>query len=208
MRKSPVDHDGIHMEVVLVDVCACDAYAYMVHAERFSARFGELDAVYRNGSLDIRGENIVQVARKVHVDRERTLEILVVDKVVQIGLSAGEREILERNIQVEIVSCRVRFHFHVQVSAVGELEAESYIGLLVAQVNGGNIEREILQMDFRTDFRILIDDVALLEHDIFDRDVEGEAFCDFCRIYHSRRISGDAIGRHGNGIGRRRIALG
>ena len=60
-------------------------------------------------------------------------------------------------------------------------------------------------MDFGTDLLVFVDDVAVLEHDVLDGNVDGEAFGDLGRVDHA------GVGFRGilcDGIGCRRISLG
>ena len=181
------------MVVVLVDVCARNPHAHVVHAESLAARFGKHDAVERDRSLDVGCENFVQVAFDIHRDGEGSREVLVVDEVVQVGLSAGKCEFTQVYTQVKIVCRRIGLYRDVQVATVGEFEAQANIGLLVAQVYRRYADREILKVNFRANLCILVDNVAFLEDDVLDGNIEGEAFGDFCRIDHGCRIGGGGV---------------
>ena len=50
------------------------------------------------------------------------------------------------------------------------------VGVLVAKVDGRNGDREVLNVNLRTDFLVFVNDVALFERDVFNRDAKANHF--------------------------------
>mgnify|MGYP003316345798 CR=1 FL=1 len=144
----------------------------MRNADNLAACFGELDFVDGGGSADVRRKDVVDIARDVQVCAEQAFEILVVDEVLQVGFGDGECELVERHIHAEILRLHVELDMDSQVAAICELEVDSDVGVLVAEVDGRNGDRKVLQMNLGADFQVFVDDVTLFERDIFDGDAE------------------------------------
>ena len=115
---------------------------------------------------------MVDVARDIQVCAEQTFEVLVVDKVLQVRLCHGKGEFVERHVYTEILRLHVELNMDSQVAAVCELEIDADVGVLIAEVDSRDGDREVLQVDLGTDFQVFIDDVAFFERDVFDGDAE------------------------------------
>ena len=174
MRGCSVDDNRVDAEIHLVQVGLGDAHAHVRNADDIAAGFSELDSVYGDGSAYVRGENLVDIACDVQVHAERAFKILVVDKVFEVGLGDGERELVERHVHAEVLRLHVELHFHAQVAAVRELEVHADVGVLVAEVHGGNGYGEIFQVNLGADLEVFVNDVALFERDVFEGDAKAD----------------------------------
>ena len=118
-----IDDDGVNAEFVFGEVRLGNADLDAFSSELMSAVFGEGDSIEIDFTLDVCGENFVQVAAYGKVGREESFKILVADEVVQVGLGAGESELLQVDVYVEVVCRHVGVHLDIEVAAVGKLEA-------------------------------------------------------------------------------------
>ena len=176
MGEGSVHNYGIHAEVHFVQVGLGDAYAYMGDAQGLAAGFGKLDAVNGYGSADIRRKHVVHIAGHIQVCAQRTFEILILDKVVEVGLGDGESQLVERDVYAEVLCLHVELHLDAQVATIGELEVHADIGVLVAEVDGGNGDGEVLDVDFRAYLQVFVNDIAFFQRDVFDRNAKANHF--------------------------------
>ena len=179
MRECGVHDDGINEVFVVGQVCLADADGYVFGAELVAAVFGEVDIIERNFTLDIRREDAVDVSADGEVCRKVSCEILVVDEVVEVRLDAGQCEAVQIQVDVEIVCCHVGIDLHGKVAAVSKSQADIDASCVVFQVYCRDVDREILDVEFGTDFCVLINNVALFKDDIAEAQLDGEAGCDF-----------------------------
>ena len=192
--KGAVHHYGVDAELELFEVGFGNAYAHVARPDGLVVGLGDNDAIHADNALHVGGENAVQVALDVHVCGEVALEVLDVHEVVQVGLACRQGEILEAHVHVKIVGGRIDGHLHVQVAAVGELEAHAHVGLLVAQVNGGNGHAKVLDVNLGAHLGVFVDDVAVLEDDVLDGNAHGETVGDFGRVDHAGGIGCGGVG--------------
>ena len=112
---------------------------------------------------------MVDIACDIQVHTERAFEILVVDKILEVGLCDGERKLVEGHVHAEVLRLHVELHFHAEVTAVGEFEVHADVGVLVAEVHGGNSDGEVLDVDLGADLHVFVNDVALFRARCFRR---------------------------------------
>ena len=115
---------------------------------------------------------MVDVARDIEVCAEQTFEVLVVDKVLQVRLCHGKGEFVECHVHAEILRLHVELNMDSQVAAVCELEIDADVGVLIAEVDSRDGDREVLQVNLGADLQVFVDDVAFFERDVFDGDAE------------------------------------
>ena len=197
MGKGAVYHYGIDAEFELVQVGFSNAHAYMVCSDGLVVGLGDNHAIYADNALDVGRQNAVQVALDVHVYANLAVKIFDVHKVVQVGFACSQSEVLEAHVHVEVVGSRIDGDLHIQIATGGELEAYAYVGLLVAQVDGGNSHAKVLDVDLGTHFGVFVDDVAVLESDVLYGYAHGQPFSDFSRVDHGGRIGGGGVDRLG-----------
>ena len=123
MGDGSIDDDGVNAEFVFGEVRLGNADLDAFGSELMAAVFGEGDSIEIDLTFDVCGENFVKVAAYGKVGREESFKILVADEVVQVGLGAGEGELLQVDVHVEIVCRHVGVHLDIEVAAIGKLEA-------------------------------------------------------------------------------------
>ena len=180
MGECAIHNDRVDEVFVVGQVCLADSDRDVLGAHLASALFGEVNLVKHDLALDVGRENAVDVAADGDVCREVTGKVLVSNGIVQVGLDASECKAVQVQVNIEVVGGHVGIDFHIQVAAVCEFETHIDARCVVFEVDGRNVNREILEVELGTDFGVLVNNVAFFKNNVPQAELDREAGCDFC----------------------------
>ena len=87
---------------------------------------------------------------------------------------------MQVQVNIEVVGGHVGIDFHIQVAAVCEFEAHIDARCVVFEVDGRNVNREILEVELGADFGVLVNNVAFFKNNVPQAELDWEAGCNFC----------------------------
>ena len=109
---------------------------------------------------------MVGIADEVEFSRKFTAEIIDIEILAKIGSHSIQFEIGQHERQVIFAALHAIEQFHVEAAAIVELQVDAEVGFLGAEIDAGNFDSQLFEVETAADGGISVDGIAACQTDV------------------------------------------